>query len=342
MLTKNRAQFKTSMAKTRKESIKEEKRDEADFKVFSDGSGEGGGIGAAAILFKRGQITPVKRLMYSLGKSSKHNTYEAEAVGVLLATWLIRNHAETTGKRVSIYTDNQAIISSVENVKNSSGQYLIQAIYNSTNSLECDIKLGWISAHSDVRRNEAVDKLAKEAARGRSSPRDSLPPMLRKALPASLSATKQRYHAEILRKWESYWDTSPRRSRLNTINAEFPFNTYRNKLHKLTRRQASIITQIQIGHFPLNGYLHRIGKAESDSCPKCRETEPGNPRRESIDHFIFTCEAYEAERRELEEKVGEGNLNLEGITDSIKNMKALITFINRTKRLKEDNHQDPG
>jgi hypothetical protein len=179
------------------------------------------------------------------------------------------------------------------------------------NSLECDIKLRWISGHSNVRGNEAVDKLAKEAARGRSSQRESLPHMLRKALPASLSATKQEYHAEVLRKWELYWDMSPRRNRLSSIDAEFPFNVYRNKLHKLTRRQASLIIQIQVGHFPLNSYLHRIGKADSDSCPKCRETEPDNPRRESIHHFIFACDAYEAERQELEEKIGEENFNLE-------------------------------
>jgi hypothetical protein len=88
------------------ESIAEEIADEADFKVFTDGSGIGNEIGATVILYRKGRRTPIQRLKAYLGHSSEHNTYEAEAVGVLLATWLIRNHPETAGKKVTIYTDN--------------------------------------------------------------------------------------------------------------------------------------------------------------------------------------------------------------------------------------------
>lgn len=48
------SKFTTKILTTRKDSIKFKKNDTADFKVFSDGSGQNDGIGAAAILYKKG------------------------------------------------------------------------------------------------------------------------------------------------------------------------------------------------------------------------------------------------------------------------------------------------
>ena len=52
--------LKTAIAPTRDDSISFERNDIADFKAFSDGSGQEEGIGASAILYKRGFIRPVK------------------------------------------------------------------------------------------------------------------------------------------------------------------------------------------------------------------------------------------------------------------------------------------
>jgi hypothetical protein len=131
--------------------------------------------------------------------------------------WLIRNHPEIIGKKVTIYTNNQVIISAIRDVKKLSGQYLIQAIYNSINSLECDIKVVWISGHSDVHGNEAVNKLAKEAADRHVSRRDQLPPMLRKALPTSLLEIKQEYHRKLIKKWEKFWLQFPQKHQLDQL-----------------------------------------------------------------------------------------------------------------------------
>jgi ribonuclease HI len=205
LLIRSKVRFTTTKAASRKESIRAEATDEADFKIFTDGSGIDNEIGAAAVLYRKGRMMSARRIKAYLGHSSEHNTYEAEAVGIILATWLIRQHPKTAGKKVTIYTDNQAVLSAITDVKKSSGQYLIQAIYNSINSLECDVRVAWISGHSDVRGNEAIDKLAKEAANGQASSRDALPPMLRRSLPTSLSALKQEYHRRLIKKWKTFW-----------------------------------------------------------------------------------------------------------------------------------------
>lgn len=95
--------------------------------------------------------------------------------------------------------------------------------------------------------------------------------------------------------------------------------------------------QIRTGHIPLNFYLRRIGKVDSDKCPKC-DANPNNVQvKESINHFIFECQEYQQARQSLVAKVGRGNFTLHKIMKNADSMKALVTFINRTKRFTEDN-----
>ena len=74
------SQYTTKIAKTREDSILYESQDTADYKIFSDGSGHDDGIGAAAILYRKGRATPVKSLKIYLGSPTKHNTFEAEVM----------------------------------------------------------------------------------------------------------------------------------------------------------------------------------------------------------------------------------------------------------------------
>jgi ribonuclease HI len=326
---------KTVIAQNREDSISFERNDNADFKAFSDGSGQEDGIGASAILYKRGFIRPVKDIQAYLGPKSKHNTYEAEATGALLALWLIRNTPETIGKTVSLYIDNQAIVMAITGNGHSSGQYLIRALKTAANGLPCNITFRWISSHSEVKGNEAADKLAKTASQGRSSRREDLPHLLRSSLPVSISATKQDFQVKLNRKWMKIWTESPRKDRFSRMDPEFPFNKFRKKLFKLTRNQSSLIMQLRTGHIPLNFYLRRIGKVDSDKCSKCEENPANVQVTETINHFLFECQAYDEARHALIDKIGRSQLSLTKIMKNANHMKALVTYINRTGRFKE-------
>ena len=161
--------FTTNISSSREESITNEKDDKADFKVFSDGSGLDGGIGAAAIIYSNERNTPISHLKKYMGPKEKHNTYEAEIVGAILATWIIRNCPSTVAKTVSLYIDNQAVIHTIDNPKAKSGQYLLQQLNLLANSLACSLKIQWISSHGKVKGNEKVDELAKQTTLGKSS-----------------------------------------------------------------------------------------------------------------------------------------------------------------------------
>jgi len=57
------------------ESVKQDKGDTADIKVYTDGSGFKGKAGAAAVLY-RGGMAP-KSLRYCLGTLNEHTSFEA-------------------------------------------------------------------------------------------------------------------------------------------------------------------------------------------------------------------------------------------------------------------------
>ncbi|KAF9441199.1 hypothetical protein P691DRAFT_595018, partial [Macrolepiota fuliginosa MF-IS2] len=113
----------TEIAETRADSISNEKADTNRYKVYSDGSGQNGQVSAAAILIEEGNPAPTRILQYHLGTTKEHTTYEAEAVGMLLAMKIVRDtakEAERRGERgltLSHYTDNQSAIRALHSRK---------------------------------------------------------------------------------------------------------------------------------------------------------------------------------------------------------------------------------
>ena len=76
--------FTLTIVESKEESIKEEKKDKADIRIYTDGSGYEGNIGATAVLYRKGVQEPVKTLRFHLGSLKKHTTYGARLWGPYL------------------------------------------------------------------------------------------------------------------------------------------------------------------------------------------------------------------------------------------------------------------
>jgi len=303
--------------------------------VYSDGSGYEGKIGAAAVLYKRGTTQELSTLKYHLGDHTRHTTYEAEAVGAILATWLLQRIPDLAWSSASIYTDNQALIRSSTKRATNSGHYLAEAFRAAADNLPCRIHLKWISGHSEVKGNETADTLAKEAASGQSSPITQLPPLLHHPLPYSATAEKQAYTSEINAMWQEQWLSSPRRARMERIDKFFPYNKFRKILNGLTRAQSSLLIQIRSGHIPLNAHLFKLKCIDTDKCQACLPRRGAIPARETITHFLFECPAYAHERFDFERALGRQSKDLELIMACKKRIRELLRFVSRTERLKK-------
>jgi 3-methyladenine DNA glycosylase Tag len=108
---------------------------------------------------------------------------------------------------------------------------------------------------------------------------------------------------------------------------------YIKNLAGLTRAQASMVFQLRTEHIPLNKYLHRIKKSETNKCTACPQIT-GSAATESVRHFLFECPAYNNERRRLDAKLGRNSKDLKAILANPEHIKDLMQFIGQTERFK--------
>ena len=143
---------------------------QSDITVFSDGSSEGGHVGAAAVLYRNGVERRVLRK--HLGTDERHTVFEAEVLGMSLAVELIK--MESSMRSVSIGIDSQAAILATRHIRGTLGQYLVDVFHEQMQSLcsrhaGIDVELRWMPGHLGILGHEQVDKEAKKAALGESS-----------------------------------------------------------------------------------------------------------------------------------------------------------------------------
>ena len=89
--------------------------------VFTDSSRTDSKVRAATSLYIN--FTHVATLWYHLGKDTEHMVFEAEGVGLILATQLLSRNEATFP--ATIFTDNQAVIRSGVHPTAKPGHYLL-------------------------------------------------------------------------------------------------------------------------------------------------------------------------------------------------------------------------
>lgn len=85
------------IANNREASMEDERHDTLELSIYTDGSGYKGKIGAAAVMYRKGTIEPIRILHYHLGSKDRHTTFEGEAVGSLLAAWMLQKTPSSAG-----------------------------------------------------------------------------------------------------------------------------------------------------------------------------------------------------------------------------------------------------
>ena len=332
--------------------------------VFTDGSGEDRKIGAAAVMMNNGR--ELSSLRYHLRPETEHTVYEAEATAVILALHMLTKLKKKL-KRVTIGTDNQAVLMGLKNQRSKPGHYLMDKIHDALEDFQvtqarnrgeqvegyrkgtgrtrlddgslgwkewrlkvrCKVKFVWTPGHEDIDRNERADEAAKSAASGlSSSPRD-LTILRRKPLPVSISATRQHLKKAIKTQWQTEWKASKRYAALDKIDTLLPSDNFLHITNQLRRNQTSLLVQLRTGHIPLNTVLHRMKKLDTPECPHCK-----NGIRGTIPHFILTCPNYAAARRLLQSKLRRDASSVPFLLGTRKGIPHLLRYISNSNRLK--------
>lgn len=92
---------------SRDQAIVYHKNCEADFRIFTDGSGYKNGIGAAVVMYRRNN--PPKSLTFHLGSSKEHMVQEGETVSLTLGGQLLESAKKLRGLlKIVFVVDNTA------------------------------------------------------------------------------------------------------------------------------------------------------------------------------------------------------------------------------------------
>ncbi|KDQ22207.1 hypothetical protein PLEOSDRAFT_1024267, partial [Pleurotus ostreatus PC15] len=89
------------------------------------------------------------------------------------------------------------------------------------------------------------------------------------------------------------WKLSERYGRMVELGLGRTSTGHKKAVASMTRRQASIITQLLTGHAPLNKHLHKIGAVPSPMCSACSLYE------ETVTHYLAKCTAHRVAREAL-------------------------------------------
>src|SRR6202522_3998 len=120
--------FITSIPPTKEDACQANLEDEADVKIYTDGSGKGGHIGAAAILYYGFRVPKTAR--FHVGSSGEHTVFEGEAIGQLLGLKLLQNTIHNLNRfEVSICIDSHAAIKYHNTQIKTSADYIFSGIH---------------------------------------------------------------------------------------------------------------------------------------------------------------------------------------------------------------------
>jgi ribonuclease HI len=309
------------------DAIEDMEQDQADIKIFTDGSGMDDKIGAAAVLYRAGRLK--SKLRFKLGSQKHHTVYEGEGIGLLLGAKLLNR--EWGARTATFFIDNRAAILATQLTKPNSGHYIFDAFHKymghlTRRNLNLRVTLKWIPGHRGAAGNEKADEQAKKAVTEGSHTIQYLPEYLHNPLPHSKSALLQAHNAKLKTEAQKAWVKSPRYPRLKKTDPVSPSDKFIKLTSKLPRKLMSILTQLRTGHAPLAKHLHRIKKADSPMCPACLQDT------ESVQHFMLHCPAHQAARHTLRQATGGRDINIAKLFTTSKTLRALFKYVADTGR----------
>jgi ribonuclease HI len=329
------ATWRSSMAvivpSSKEEAARMENLDTAEWKVYTDGLGIEGRIGASAVLFYRGEERASLRLC--LGDTTHHTVFEGEGAGGILALALLRKQRNVEGP-VTIIVDSQPAIKATANATSTPSHWIwdawhVYATVFAKKHPRAIVTIRWAPGHIGIAGNERADEEAKRAAQhDDSSSQAAIPKALRGDLPWSRSAIRQDYYIELRAAARQTWERSPRFARIAPYDDKILKGSYVALAGKLPRSFAVLLLQLRTGHVPLAKHLHRINKAESPICPCCRQAD------ETVAHYLLHCSAHREARRELVSAAGRDATVITKLLGSAKLYPLLFCYIARTERFR--------
>ena len=266
--------------------------------IYADGSVKNGvaGIGITATLRR----VHIKSHCQRIGEDDRVNINTTELGAILEAAKWAKKMTETIAATIAgdmeivIYSDSQIAVYAIGSQVAAEGASMVTEICNLTRRRvpsQRRISIKWIPKAAKIPGHVEADRLAKIAT-------------------ASSNAVTQPTEWSVRGSRKQHWDVLAKRilsegrsapwttgRALQITDGAMPGNHVTTLYDTLNKKEASILSQLRLGHARMNGFLFKIGIADSAKCDCGHGTE-------SVRHFLQYCSRYTAQRQILADKLG--------------------------------------
>ncbi|KAM5527229.1 hypothetical protein FOXYSP1_20498 [Fusarium oxysporum f. sp. phaseoli] len=269
-----------------------------DIVIATSASDRGGLVGMGGIVAQRspGQTDRiVARYSATLGSRDDQNPYTAELEALAMALRCMPDGLQC--RELTVLSSSQSSLKAIARPQQQSGQISIRQIYEHIERLRKGnnrVKMIWVPSRcDDLSMSREAKRQAKKATRAGCTPQ---------SLPYQAHSTRLRLAVSQLHQQRKLPNNVGNYSK--RIDRALPGKHTQALYDICKRREAGVLSQLRTGMARINSHLNKIGAAESDMC----ECGCGP---ETMEHFLFRCTRWEAEREAMR-RVGQnmmGNLS---------------------------------
>lgn len=245
--------------------------------IYTDASKIGESrVGIAGVKWQEGRWQVIAQK--SLPK--ENSVFTGELTAIKEALLYIKNNQISNGQISKIKSDSKSAIQAIADVKNNDKTVfdIRKTIEDIRKSTLKKIKIAWVRGHSGEEGNEAADRAAKEAIQeGELADSNKVP----------RNVVKIRLLDKYKSIWNREWEEANTGRATYHIFNKVEFHSKYRDIYPETHRK--LLNRAASGHFPVNAYLKRIQKRETDKCNYCNN-------KETIEHLLVKCPRFESIR----------------------------------------------
>ena len=278
--------------------------------IFTDGSKQSNNCTASAVYI------PYFHVQISRKIPDLCSVYTAELIALLLALDWIRDVKPSNSV---IFTDSLSALGALQNpivhINNNAIIKEIIVILYELFSNQIKVIFNWIPSHIDIKENDKVDLLAKNACKNE---------MIQIQVPLNKTEINKDIHLKYQTIWETQYNTNNKGQFFKSIEPNVKNIQIINLQNK---HMETILYRLRTGHNRLNMHLHKIGLHNSGLCDFCEEPE-------TVKHYLLDCLKYQQYQENLIDFANKNNvkLTIESILNNRDMFPLIYDYVLKTKK----------